>query len=89
MRNYCKINRISRKRRINSKGIKGRIRNKKRIYHAHANTGRRKRWSKRKKIYRTQAKKPILGVMDLEWDRIMKFERKWGVMRRGREWPKF
>jgi len=89
MRNYSKFSRIRGKRRFNSKGIKKGIRNKKRIYHFRKNTGRRKRWSRWKKIYRTQAKKPILGVMDLEWDRIMKFERKWGVMRQGKGWPKF
>jgi len=32
-------------------------------------------------------KEPIMRESD--WRSIMKFERKWGVMRRGREWPKF
>jgi len=56
-------------------------------------THKNRNWKKRQrkqrthaKHYGTQAKKPILG--DGFWDDIFKFERKWGVMRRGREWPK-
>jgi len=48
--------------------------NRKRKYRTHA------------KYYRTHAKRPILG--DRFWDDTFKFERKWGVMRRGRGWPK-
>jgi len=50
-------------------------------------TSKKHNWKYRKRKYRTHAKRPILG--DREWDAIMKFERKWGVMRRGKEWPKF
>jgi len=49
---------------------------------------KKQRWKRKyKKTYRTQAtKKPILG--DRFWDDTFKFEIKWGVMRRGRGWPK-
>jgi len=52
-------------------------------------TKRYKRYKRgRRRYYRTHAmKKPILG--DRDWDAIMKFERKWGVMRQGKGWPKF
>jgi len=36
--------------------------------------------------YRTHAKKPILGYRF--WDETFKFERRWGVMRRGKGWPR-
>lgn len=57
-------------------------------------TNKKYSWKYRKKRYRTHAKqyrthamkKPILG--DGYWDDRFKFERKWGVMRRGRGWPK-
>jgi len=39
-----------------------------------------------KRNYRTHAKKPILGYRF--WDEVFKFERKWGVMRRGKGWPR-
>ena len=39
-----------------------------------------------KRNYRTHAKKPILGYRF--WDETFKFERRWGVMRRGKGWPR-
>lgn len=80
-------------RRSKSKKQRWETRNNKKIYHTRKNTGKRKRygkWRRRdwyRRWYRTHAKRPILG--DREWDAIFKFERKWGVMRQSKEWPKF
>jgi len=96
MRNYSKYRRIRKRKRVNSGRIKRRNRNKGRIYQKTRKQNtykKRSRRSRRKRLnrtqakqYRTHAKRPIMG--DREWDSIFKFERKWGVMRRGRGWPR-
>ncbi len=95
MRKRLKLNRKRRKKRINSKRIKKGIRNKNDLPQKTKQRKLNRRMRRKRKYrsktrikrnYRTHAKKPILGYRF--WDETFKFERRWGVMRRGKGWPR-
>ena len=72
---------------------------RKRYYRRSTAKNRRRKTGKRKygthakhygkqtmKRSKSWGKEPI--ITDSDWRSMKKFEQKWGVMRRGREWPK-